>query len=234
MAPRSRGIVVFGDVLDSRADPVAASDWLRQLSAELDDGCAAARLARFGFTQGDEIQGLLAWDADPFVVPVRGALGEGSRPMRWAIAAGAVDPGSGPATERTGAAFLAARDALGRARTRREGLVVVSGDPATDEILAGLGPVLAALLDDLTERQRQIGRLMLVDGLRQSEVAERLGISRPTVSVAVGRARIREIGRLAAAARTLLGRGQAAALAAGAGVGAGPAVDAAAASGGAP
>jgi DNA-binding transcriptional regulator LsrR (DeoR family) len=37
---------------------------------------------------------------------------------------------------------------------------------------------------------------MLVDGLRQAEVAERLRIARPTVSVAVERARVREIGRL--------------------------------------
>ena len=61
-----------------------------------------ARLASFGFTQGDEIQGLLAPDADPFLAVLRGALRPDARKLRWAFVAGEVEPGSGPATERTG------------------------------------------------------------------------------------------------------------------------------------
>ena len=62
-----------------------------------------------------------------------------------------------------------------------------------DELLGELAPLLADLLADLTDRQRSLARLMLVDGLRQSEVAERLGVSRATISVMAERARIRRI-----------------------------------------
>jgi DNA-directed RNA polymerase specialized sigma24 family protein len=88
---------------------------------------------------------------------------------------------------------------------------VSSADPDVDSLLADIAPVLATLLADLTDRQRAIGRLIVVDGLRQSDAAARLRISRPTVSVAVGRAHIREISRLAAAVRTLFARGSQAA-----------------------
>jgi DNA-binding CsgD family transcriptional regulator len=177
------------------------------LASELDRRYAKARLAHFGFTQGDELQGLLAPDADPFAAIFRASLHPDALHMRWAVAIGTIDAGSGPATQRTGAAFLAARDAITRARTQRDGLIVVTGDPATDTLLADVAPVFAILLAELTKRQRVIARLMLVDGLRQAEVAERLRIARPTVSVAVERARIREIARLRHALLTLTSGG---------------------------
>ncbi len=206
----SRAIVIFGDVVASRADPIRSSDWLRQLAAELNAAYGDGRLADFGFTQGDELQGLLSIDVDPLEAVLRAALGPDAPTMRWAVVAGDVDAGRGPATERTGAAFVAAREALSQAKTSRDDLAIVSGDPERDPLLADLGPVLAALLADLTERQREVARLILVDGLRQSEVAAQLGISRPTVSVAAGRARIREIERLGSAIRVLFARGIAA------------------------
>jgi len=53
-----RGIVLFGDVVESRDDPEAASAWLRTLRALLEGIYAPPdRLAPFGFTQGDELQG---------------------------------------------------------------------------------------------------------------------------------------------------------------------------------
>ncbi|TMF34298.1 MAG: hypothetical protein E6I26_12455 [Chloroflexi bacterium] len=80
----------------------------------------------------------------------------------------------------------------------------MTGDPRTDELLDGTAPLLGELLEDLTRRQREIARLMLVEGLRQSEVADRLGVSRATVSVAADRAHIRSIGELARVVRTLI------------------------------
>jgi hypothetical protein len=44
---------------------------------------------------------------------------------------------------------------------------------------------------------------MLIDGLRQSEVAKQLGLSRPTVSVAHARGRIDRIAGLVRALRAL-------------------------------
>jgi DNA-directed RNA polymerase specialized sigma24 family protein len=100
-----------------------------------------------------------------------------------------------------------ARDAITRARTQRDGLVVMTGDLPTDALLADVAPLYAILLANLTPRQREIGRLMLVEDMRQADVAERLGVARPTVSVAVERARLREIVRLGRAIVTLLRQG---------------------------
>ncbi len=203
------GTVVFGDVVDSRRDP-GSSDWLRSLCADLEAAYPRqTRLASFGFTQGDEIQGLLATGADPFLAVLRGALGPDARTLRWAIVAGEVEPGSGPATERTGPAFLVARDAIGRARAHRDGLVALTGDPEADARLADLGPLLPALLADLTARQREVAGLILLDDLRRSEAAERLKVSRATVSVIADRARVRHIEGLSRALAAIFAEGAA-------------------------
>jgi hypothetical protein len=200
-----RAIVVFGDVVRSRRDTAAATAWLRTISRDLASAYPAdARLAPFGFTQGDELQGLLKPHADPMVAVIRGSLHGDARPMRWVIVAGEVDPGRGPATERSGPAFITARERLVAAVTRRERVTVVSGDPATDGLLEGLGPILGELLADLTDRQREVAWPILVEGLRRSEAAERLGVSRATVSVAADRAHLRSIRELARVIRTLL------------------------------
>ena len=201
------GVVLFGDVVRSRRDSRAATAWLRTLTAELTKAYSPdERLAPFEFTQGDELQGLLTTDADPTVAVLRASLHAAAVPMRWVIVRGSVDPGSGPATQRSGPAFIAARERLAAAATRRERIAVVSGDPETDSLLDGLAPLLGELLADLTDRQRVIARLLLVEGLRRSEAAERLGVSRATVSVGADRAHVRSIGELARVVRTLLVR----------------------------
>jgi DNA-directed RNA polymerase specialized sigma24 family protein len=123
--------------------------------------------------------------------------------MRWAVAAGPIEPGSGPATEWSGDAFLEARRIIDEARRRRDGLLVLTGDPAADRLLDDLAPLLAEMIDGLSRRQRVVARLMLVDDLRQAEVAERLGISRASVSVTAARGHVRSLGRLVRAIRTL-------------------------------
>lgn len=207
MTAAPRGTVLFGDVVDSRRDP-GSSAWLRALRADLDAAYPRGeRLAAFGFTQGDEIQGLLAPGADPFRAVLRAALHPDARDLRWAIVAGAVERGTGPATERTGPAFHAARDALAQAKSSRSGLVAVTGDQASDALLGDLGPLLPALLADLTPRQREIGRLILVDELRRADAAERLHVSRATVSVIADRGRIRHLQGLARAMASLFAQG---------------------------
>lgn len=204
--------MLFGDVVGSREDPAASSAWLRTLVADLEEAYPAReRLARFGVTQGDEIQALLRPTADPFTAILRAALHPDGRPMRWAVAVGAIDPGRGQATERTGAAFLAARELLADAAARRDQLRVTTDDPEADALLADLTPLLAELLGDLTDRQAVVGRIMLVEGLRGSEAAARLDVRRATVSVIADRGRIREIGRLVRAltriVRSAIGEG---------------------------
>ena len=199
--------MLFGDVIRSRREPIAATAWLRALTADLTGAYPDGDLlARFEFTQGDEIQGLLAVTADPLRAVLRATLHPEAARMRWVVVAGEVDPGHGPATQRSGPAFIAARERLAAAAVRREVLAVVSGDAATDALLEGLAPLLGELLADLTDRQREIAWPILVDGLRRSEAAERLRVSRATISVAADRAHLRGIGELARVVRTLLGR----------------------------
>lgn len=202
-----RAIVLFGDVADSRVDASRATAWLRTLSRDLDRHYARERLAPFGFTQGDEVQGLLDVTADPTAAVLRAALHPHAMPMRWVVVAGRVEAGRGPATQRTGGAFIDARELVAEARKRRQDLLLRSGDRATDELLDDVAPGLAALLAELTGRQRTIAQLILVDGLRQSDAAQLLGVSRPTVSVAVERAHLREIAALARALRRLVAAG---------------------------
>ena len=197
------GLVLFGDVIGSRKDRPGSAAWLRDLVSELDDAYGGQRLAPFGFTQGDELQGLLEPPADPLVAVLRAALGPAARPIRWVCIAGPVDPGEGPATQRTGPAFLSAREALESARAGHDRLVIRTGRPDADELLAGMTPALADLLGDLTARQRVVVRLALIDGLRQSDVAERLGVRRATISVSFARARVHTLGRLVVAMRNV-------------------------------
>ena len=82
------GLVLFGDVVGSRRDSVGSTAWLRDLVVELDAVYGDERLARFGFTQGDELQGLLAQAADPFTAVLHAALGSGGRRMRWVAVRG--------------------------------------------------------------------------------------------------------------------------------------------------
>ena len=134
-------LVLFGDVIRSRRDAPASTAWLRILQADLAAAYAADDVvAPFGFTQGDELQGLLAPTADPRRAILRAALHPAAIGMRWVVVAGDVDPGHGPATQRSGPAFIAARERLVTAAARRERLAVVTGDAATDELLAGIGP----------------------------------------------------------------------------------------------
>ncbi len=195
----TRGLVLFGDVIRSRKDRVETAAWLRDLVAVLDHSYGEARLADFDFTQGDELQGLLDPGADPTRAILQAALGPGARRVRWVCVWGQVDPGQGPTTQRTGQAFIDARQVLGEARLAHERLVFRTGDPESDSLLAGMAPALVDLLDGLTDHQRVVGAMALLDGLRQAEVAERLEIRRATVSVAFGRARVNSVGRLARA-----------------------------------
>jgi predicted DNA-binding protein (UPF0251 family) len=202
----TQGFVIFGDVIRSRRDPAGSSGWLRSLCDELQAAAADDALARFGFTQGDELQGLLRVEADPLAPVLRATLDSGPRRMRWSVALGPIDPGRGPATERTGAAFLTARAGLDENRRQRTSLRIVTGQPSVDVLLDDLGPVLGRAISDLSPAQRRVARLILVDGLRRSEVAERLGVSRATVSVTADRAGVPSLERLARAVRTLIDR----------------------------
>jgi DNA-binding CsgD family transcriptional regulator len=205
MKKEDPALVIFADVVGSRRDPAGSATWLRRVVAELNEACGDRRLAPFGFTQGDELQGLLTADSDPFDVVLRTALSADARPTRWGIVIGRIDPGEGPAPERTGPAFIAARAAIEQARETHERFVMVTGNEQLDELLADLTPAFAELIEAMTPRQRQVARLAVIDNLRQSEVADRLAVRRATVSVAFSRARVHPLKRLLSGIRNVYG-----------------------------
>jgi hypothetical protein len=196
-----RALVLLGAVAGSHRNRAGESAWLLELTAALQEACGELRLAPFALTPDDEVLGLLTAGADPLAAVLRAALGPGGRAVRWVCVWGAVNPGEGLSTQRSGQAFATAREALVAARSARERLVILTGNPGADALLAGMTPALVDLLDGLTEHQRVVAGLALLDGLRQAEVAERLGIRRATTSVAFARARVNSIGRLSAAIR---------------------------------
>jgi DNA-directed RNA polymerase specialized sigma24 family protein len=204
------GICIFGDVVGSRTRPTAATAWLERLRDHLETTCPD-RLAPFEFTQGDEIQGLLPIDADPLTPVLDAMLRRRDRSdapqMRWVIASGRIDPGEGPATRRTGEAFLTARALITEAHRDGDGLRCATGDVHADGLLDAVAPVLASLIDRMTDRQREVLRLQAIEQMRQEAIAERLGISQPAISGLLARAGARDVARLTDAVRTLLGDG---------------------------
>jgi len=114
--------------------------------------------------------------------------------VRWGVGAGGDDAS---ATRR-------ATEALQLAGERGAEVGFATGDPWRDALLADLELALSALLDDLTPRQAEIARLVLVDRARQVEVAQALGVSRATVSVAVSRGRLAAIAGVRRAMEMLL------------------------------
>jgi hypothetical protein len=123
---------------------------------------------------------------DPFHALMAAWFDPATPPARWAVVLGGAPE---------------ADAALDAAATARELLVVRTGRPEADALLADLSPVLGRLLEDMTSSQRRLARFLLVEGVRQADAAERLGISRASVSVAHGRARIHEVGLLLRAVR---------------------------------
>jgi len=202
------GICIVGDVIGSRTRATESTAWLERLRSHL-EASHPERLAPFEFTQGDEIQGLLPIGADP-LAPVLDAMLRPHGPpagvprMRWAIAAGSIDPGAGPATKRTGPAFLVARRLITGAHHDGDGLRCATGDEAADGLLAEVAPVLASLVGRMTDRQREVLHLQVIEGLRQEAIADRLRVTQPAISGILARAGARDVARLTAAVRTLL------------------------------
>ncbi len=208
MNTQRNGVVIFGDVVNSRTSAQSSATWLETLCVQLDRDYGESRLADFEFTQGDEIQGLLDPSADPFHAVLQATLRAHADenavpPMRWVVVFGQVEPGRGPATRRSGPAFVRARSLLEDARRQRDGLRCETSDAHADALLDRTAPALAAMIRGMTDRQRVVARMAIVDGLRQSEIAESLGIARATVSVASGRADVRNVARLADAVRLI-------------------------------
>lgn len=212
MREEGRGVVVAVAAAGASAGPAAIPGWLRDLAAALEHACGELLGSPFAQLDGGNLAAQLAAGADPLEAFLRGTLRQAERApraavhLRWAIAAGPV-PIAHAAADEGHAAIDVAVAALANGQRDRAGLVIRSGHPGADRLLADVAPVVAEMVELLTPRQRDVARLMLVDGLRQAEAAERLGIARSTVGVIAARARIRSMERLIDAARTVFAAG---------------------------
>jgi len=74
-----------------------------------------------------------------------------------------------------------------------------------DSLLEDMAPALFEMLDGMNARARIVARLALIEGLRQSEVADRLGVRCATITVSFAAASIRPLQRLVAAMRRIYG-----------------------------
>ncbi len=120
--------------------------------------------------------------ADPFLAVLLSTLAAARRrrtPCRgcagWSCC-GAVDPGRGTSHAPHGRRIPACAG-LARPGPRRPGRPAVStrATRARMHIWLARHPLLAAIIERMTDRQRLIARLALVDGLRQSEIADAAG-----------------------------------------------------------
>ena len=210
-------IVIAAEAVNARAPAGARStEPLEALAAAIRE----AGPIRGGLVPFTHVDGrLVAADpvgADPLAAVLVGSLRDGVPPVRWGIVvddtgrwrtAGPVPPARDDG--RAARALLdIAGPALDIARSRRELLVIRTGDPGADGLLDATAPLLAGLLGELSPRQRILARMLLLDGLRQADAADVLGVSRATVSVMVARGRIRAIERLAGAVRAIVAAAQ--------------------------
>lgn len=189
-------LVITVDQRSSRLDV----DRIDDLIGRLHDRAAGYRLVRsFERTAGDELQGLLG-DADD-VVRITLAL---VRDGHWnvGIGLGRVDqPVPDSVRAASGPAFVAARDAVGRAKSsvRR---VAVTGP---NESAAGDAEAVLAMLAAIVQRRSRPGWEvvdLMTAGVTQQGAARRLGISAQAVSQRLQAALWREEDR----ARPVAGR----------------------------
>ena len=213
MTPLVPATVLFGDVVDSRADP-GASAFLRALRDELEAAYgeppararrvhpgrrapAPARARRRPVRRGPARR---APPGGP-----RAPLGGGRR--RGAAGVRAGDRAHGARLHR-GARAARAREDAARGPARRDR----RSRPRTPCCWTS-GRCSPRCSRELTDRQREVARLLLVDGLRRAEAAERLGVSRATVSVIAARGRVRHLAALASPLARTFARGRRAGLA---------------------
>lgn len=175
------GLVLLAEVVGARPIPGSVEERLAALAAELNDACREQLAAEFVVTEVGRLRATLRPDADALGPILRTALAPHAPRLRWSIAREAPD---GPPRD-------------------RERLVFATGRQERDALLNDMAPALVDMLDGLTPTQREVARMAIVEGLRQSEVAERVGKRRATVSVSFGRAKVVPIERLVAAMRRI-------------------------------
>ena len=179
------GIVVILDQQMSRLGPDRVGEAADRLSDALEPGLLRPPVR----TAGDEMQAVIG---EPYALPKLVELC-----LRWeewwlGIGIGHIDFLGETSRDSRGAAFRAARDAIDKAKRRRNPPVAVIGElPEVSERLQGMCDVLAFLLDRRTERQWEVIDLARARG-SGSRAAAQLGISPQSANEVLRAAAYRE------------------------------------------
>ena len=182
----SQYLAVIADMVKSRALPArqraGVQTHFQELVANLNREYRSSLASKFAITLGDEFQGLLTTSG---VVPdLIWEIEEKfpDRQLRVGIGMGTLDTSlQAYAINIDGPALHAARDAIQAAKKGNVLGGVFSGMGSQDEVFNGIARLLWFHRSNWTKAQRTITNL-LRRGMMQSEVAERLGISRQVVS----------------------------------------------------
>ena len=179
-------IAVIADMVKSRELPRARRAMVQkhfgELVADLNRRFRTGIAANFAVTLGDEFQGLL--NTSTIIPDLIWRLEEGfsDRQLRVGIGFGALDtPIQRDALNIDGPVLHRAREAIGIAA--KAGILggIFRGFDTLDDVLTGIARLLWFHRSRWTDAQRKIANL-LREGRSQSEVAERLGVSRQVIS----------------------------------------------------
>lgn len=173
---------MFAVTIDQRSSR-SAGDRVPELLELLVEACADnPPIAGFDRTVGDEVEGLFD-DAAGVVAAVRAALAAGDWHIGLGI--GSVESVGRNVREARGSAFVAAREAVERAKVSGEVEVRQGADvnisPLALEASQVVFQLLGALLADRTDAQREVSDLFDA-GLTGREAAAALGVSPSAVS----------------------------------------------------
>src|ERR1700741_655416 len=190
MSPMTRRgpqyLAVIADMVKSRelssAKRAVVQKHFQELVATLNREYRNSLASKFAITLGDEFQGLLTTST---VIPDLIWQSEEKFPdrqLRVGIGIGSLDtPLQEYAINIDGPALHTARDAIEAAKKSNLLGGVFAGMGSLGEVLNGIARMLWFHRSNWTTAQRTIANL-LRNGMMQSEVAERLGISRQVVS----------------------------------------------------
>ncbi len=173
---------MFAVTIDQRSSR-SAGDRVPELLESLAEACADnPPIAGFDRTVGDEVEGLFD-DAAGVVAAVRAALAAGDWHIGLGI--GSVESVGRNVREARGSAFVAAREAVERAKVSGEVEVRQGADvnisPLALEASQVVFQLLGALLADRTDAQREVSDLFDA-GFTGREAAAALGVSPSAVS----------------------------------------------------
>jgi DNA-binding CsgD family transcriptional regulator len=162
---------------------------LEQRLAGLNSDVDPAPVLGLSLSYGDEVAGLFDRPQSLYGVvdQVRDALWP-EVTVRFVAAYGAIGRASDDIRQVGGEVFKRANEAIQKLKKRRRFCSWLMGDPILDAALDSLTEMGNALLEDMTEYQREVYRLLAAN-LSQKQIAEKLGKHKQSVSEASSRGR---------------------------------------------